>query len=206
MDDVCVVDVRVASTELRRAKSPPWKPPPAKPPPKPLRRNHRRSVDEDRSRSGRAAQTSFQNGNVECERIAVQLWRFQSHHGVLTSDPSPPSTDTVAFGGSTAKLSLPSSHCMMNCSVVTCPAARTGRSAKTIEFADTPVRIELFVLNLGSRRIDDRQRRHRTGGRDWPMRLFQRHMWLLGGILRDCSSGGQGKASKQRLSMLRRNG
>ena len=49
----------------------------------------------------------------------------------------------VALGGSLMKLSAPSSHCMMNCSVVTWPAARTGRSAKTIEFAATPVMVSL---------------------------------------------------------------
>ena len=49
----------------------------------------------------------------------------------------------MAFGGSTAKLFLSGSYCMMNCAVITCPAARTGRSAKTIEFAETPVRVSL---------------------------------------------------------------
>ena len=63
--------------------------------------------------------------------------------------PAPaPSTDTVAFGGSLAKLSLPSSHCWRNCRVVSCPAARVGRSANTIVFGETPVRTSLPFSSL----------------------------------------------------------
>ncbi|MCY1544362.1 hypothetical protein D9M68_802390 [compost metagenome] len=39
-------------------------------------------IDENRSGSGRTTQTSFQNGNIECERSTFQLWRFQSDHDV----------------------------------------------------------------------------------------------------------------------------
>src|SRR5215212_8957446 len=66
----------------------------------------------------------------------------------LTLDPSPPSIDTVALGGSAAKLFLSASHCLMNCSVVTWPAARTGRSAKTITFAATPDKVSFVPLSV----------------------------------------------------------
>ena len=86
-----------------------------------------------------------------------------------TFEPSPPRTEMVALGGSLMKLSLPSSHCMMNCSVVTWPAARTGRSAKTIEFADTPVIVRVLPSSLAPAEL--RTNREGTGpvGVAWPM-------------------------------------
>src|SRR4051812_8841832 len=48
-------------------------------------------------------------------------------------------TESVALGGSLAKLSgAASAHSSSRCAVSAWPAARTGRSAKTIAFGDTP--------------------------------------------------------------------
>src|SRR4051794_20370791 len=78
-----------------------------------------------------------------------------SNFGVLSTttassiaEPSLFSTDIVAFGGSLAKLSFPSSHCLMNSLVSTCPAALTGRSAKTIEFGAM-----LLIVNFPTLRL-----------------------------------------------------
>ena len=64
------------------------------------------------------------------------------------AEPSLLNADTVAFGGSFAKLSVPIAQSSMMWLVVSCPAARTGRSAKTIEFGATPVSTSLFPCKL----------------------------------------------------------
>jgi hypothetical protein len=59
--------------------------------------------------------------------------------------------ETVAFGGSLAKLSrssFPGVHCSSRNDVSTCAAARSGRSANTIEFGDTPVKVSLLPWRL----------------------------------------------------------
>src|SRR5262245_60420003 len=66
----------------------------------------------------------------------------------LTVEPSGLRTEMVALGGSLAKLSLPTSHSLMKCAVRTWPAARTGRSAKTMEFDDTPVSVNLLPCKV----------------------------------------------------------
>ena len=97
-----------------------------------------KGIDEQCSGAARSTQTSLEHRDVKRQGGSISSGDLSVTTASSTSDPSPPRTDTVAFGGSVAKLSLPSSHCMMNCLVATCPAARTGRSAKTIAFAELP--------------------------------------------------------------------
>src|ERR1700722_66374 len=70
-----------------------------------------------------------------------------------TVSPSALSTDIVAFGGSLAKLSLPSSHSLRKCLVSTCPAALYGRSAKTIEFDPTSVIVRMLPWSVAPREL-----------------------------------------------------
>ena len=65
--------------------------------------------------------------------------------------PSLLKTEMVAFGGSLAKLSslvLPGDHSSIKWDVSECPAARTGRSAKTMEFGATPVSVNFPPCRL----------------------------------------------------------
>ena len=70
------------------------------------------------------------------------------------TEPSLLNADTVAFGGSLAKLSLFSlvgDHSRSKCAVMACPAARTGRSAKRIELVATPVSVSFPPCRLAPR-------------------------------------------------------
>ena len=65
---------------------------------------------------------------------------FSTTTASRTDDPSFLNPETVAFGGSFAKLSLPLPQSSTIRAVRSCPAARTGRSANTMAFGDTPAR------------------------------------------------------------------
>ena len=65
---------------------------------------------------------------------------FKTTTASRTPLPSFWKTDTVAFGGSFAKLSLPDPQSSTMRLVNSWPAERTGRSANTIEFGAMPVR------------------------------------------------------------------
>src|SRR5262249_39850169 len=60
-----------------------------------------------------------------------------------SAEPSLLSADTVALGGSLAKLPLASVHSSSTTVVGTCPALLTGRSAKTMECGVTPVSVSV---------------------------------------------------------------
>src|SRR4029079_10008669 len=73
---------------------------------------------------------------------------FKTTQGYVTDVPSLLITDMVALGGSVAKLLLPTSHCLMNSEVSTCPAALTGRSANTRELGDTSLNVSLLPCRI----------------------------------------------------------
>ena len=86
--------------------------------------------------------------------------RSPSSFGVLSTTtasrmvaPSLLNADTVALGGSFAKLSLPVAQSSMILLVRSWPAARTGRSANTIEFGDIPVSTNLLPCKLTPREL-----------------------------------------------------
>src|SRR5262245_69805 len=65
--------------------------------------------------------------------------------------PSGVKTETVAFGGSLAKLSLPLFHSSIRCEVSACPADLTGRSANTMAFGATPLSVSFPSTRLAPR-------------------------------------------------------
>src|SRR5262245_51192835 len=67
--------------------------------------------------------------------------------------PAPPGvkTETLAFGGSLAKLSLPLFHSSIRCAVSACPADLTGRSANTMAFYATPLSVSFPSTRLAPR-------------------------------------------------------
>ena len=69
------------------------------------------------------------------------------------TEPSLPSTDTVAFGGFLAKLSSPDPHSAITSAVDWWPAARTGRSAKMIELGVTPVMVSVSPWSVAPREL-----------------------------------------------------
>src|SRR4029077_16240188 len=73
---------------------------------------------------------------------------FRTTTASSIADPSLFNTDIVALGGSLAKLSLPSSHCLMNSEVSTCPAALTGRAAIQNEYDEIPPIVSLPSASL----------------------------------------------------------
>ena len=100
----------------------------------------REPVNEQRSRSVGPRKIALQHRNVErqaCRLRASGLFRTTTASSI--AEPSLFSTDIVALGGSLAKLSFPSSHCLMKSAVSTCPAALTGRSAKMMELGAMPL-------------------------------------------------------------------
>ena len=70
-------------------------------------------VDEKRSRPVGTGESAFQDRDLEGQIAPSSFGLFRTTTASSMADPSLFSTDMVAFGGSLAKLSLPSSHCLM---------------------------------------------------------------------------------------------
>ena len=93
-------------------------------------------VDEDRSRSVGAGQISLQDLHVEGQPIAVRAAGLKDDDGITDFEPSLLKTDTVAFGGSLAKLSVPVPHSSSRCAVSDMP----GRPDRTVSEDDGVLR------------------------------------------------------------------
>jgi hypothetical protein len=106
-------------------------------------------VDEDRGRSVGAGEIASSTRTSKVNRSPSRCGIFSSTTASRTDAPSLLSTDTVAFGGSLAK--LPALHSSSRCSVSRWPAARTGRSANTIEFGPTLVNVKVWPCRLAPR-------------------------------------------------------
>ena len=105
-------------------------------------------VDEYGRGAISTGQSSFKDIDIESKPVALEFRGFSTTTASRIVEPSLLKADTVAFGGSFAKLSLPVPQSSMMWLVRSCPAARTGRSAKTIEFGATPVSTSLFPCKL----------------------------------------------------------
>ena len=121
---------------------PPWKPP------KPKRSMKSAAGPSPPERSPSSTSTS------KVSRSPSSFAVFSTTTASRIFDPSVLSIETVAFGGSLVKLSplsLLGDHSASRSVVSECPAARTGRSAKTIELGATPVSVSFPPCRLAPR-------------------------------------------------------
>ena len=105
-------------------------------------------VDEYGCSTIGAGQISFKNIDVESKPVTLKFRGLQHDHGVANCRTILAERRYRCVRGSFAKLSVPIAQSSMMWLVVSCPAARTGRSAKTIEFGATPVSTSLFPCKL----------------------------------------------------------
>ena len=145
---------------------PAWKPPAWKPPKPPPNRSMKSAAGPSPpARSPSSTSTS------KVSRSLSSFAVFSTTTASRTFDPSVLNTETVAFGGSLLKLSalsLLGDHSCIRSVVSECPAARTGRSAKTIELGATPVSVSFPPCRLAPRAfitINDGT----TSGPAWPI-------------------------------------
>ncbi len=102
----------------------------------------------------------------------------------LTSDPSPPSTGYRRIRGIDGEIVLAfvPLHDELFGHDMSCSAHRpVGKDDRVGRDAGQD---ELAVFDFGASRIEDRQRRHRAGRRDFADGLFERYVRLLRGVLR----------------------
>ncbi len=157
-------------------------------------------IDEEGCRSSRPSQGSFQNGDVECQRGAVEFGRFQSDDGI---------TDIRSFAAQYRNRGIRGIDGEIVLAVV--PLHDELRSHHMSGGTHRPVREddridrysgqnELSILDFGASRIDDRKRRHRACRHHFADGLFQRYVRLFRGVLskgdsRQSKTSGEGQKS-----------
>ena len=113
------------------------------------RERHADDVHKHRSRAVGAAKVSLQQRTSKLSSSPSSFGFFSSTTASRTDAPSLLRTETVAFGGSLAK--LPSLHSSSRCCVRRWPAALTGRSAKTMELWLMPVSVSVVPCRIAPR-------------------------------------------------------